>query len=146
MIESSKSVCIFITCESNESKAELWISRKSNISIDDCFNKGKGFSDQLFAIGYPFQESDLVIHLLGGLCYEYNPCVCAINNRFDDLSIKEIKSRIFSFENLLSHQNKTNENHLMQANIVSYLSSGSKTSEYGQNVSNYSGNNFGSDN
>lgn len=62
-----------------EVKLLLKTSMKGNLSIDDCFDRVKGLFDKLYTIVYLVQESDVVIHLIKWLCFEYNPYVYAIN-------------------------------------------------------------------
>ena len=63
--------------------------------------KVKWDANSLATIGEPIFEQDQVMNLLGGLNFDYNAVVIAINIRGDKISVEAIHNILLAFENRL---------------------------------------------
>lgn len=120
-------------------KLQLQTTCKHNLIVNEYFDTVKGLADQLSAIGYTVQETDLIVLILGCLGLEFNACVCSLSNRGNDLTIEVIKSQLLSFENFLAQQNKIDDNQVIQEKLANTC--GSFSGSKGNKPNSFSTNN-----
>ncbi|KAG6757062.1 hypothetical protein POTOM_037363 [Populus tomentosa] len=100
-------------------RLELQSTKKGSLFMVDYIMKVKGATNGLAAIGEPVSKQDQVMNLLGGLDFDYNAVVTAINIRDDKISVEIIHNMQLAFENRLEQQSSVDQISTMAANYVS---------------------------
>ena len=79
-------------------KLELQNTKKGNLSMTDYLQKIKSLTDSLAAAAQPIPEPDLILHILGGLSFEYESFVTSVTTRSDDLSLEDLNAMLLNQE------------------------------------------------
>ncbi|KAK6141030.1 hypothetical protein DH2020_025211 [Rehmannia glutinosa] len=98
------------TAKQMQLKLQLQTLRKNNMSIRDYLSKMKGLFDALAAAGKKIDESDQVMHILGGLGSEYNSVVVSVSSRLEPYTVPQIQALLLSFESRLEAITTATEN------------------------------------
>lgn len=59
-------------------------------------------------------KRDMIMYIINVLSSYYNPCICSLNNRGDEISLEKVHSQFLSYEHLLGKR----INQVVQANLV----------------------------
>lgn len=97
-------------------KLELQTVKKRNLSISDYLEKIKTLADSL--VTQPFLESNLILHILGGLSTKYHSFVTSVTTRLDDISIDDLHAMLQNQEVRLNQHTPNSFTHEPQANVV----------------------------
>jgi hypothetical protein len=96
--------------------------RKGSQTISAYFKKAQGFSHFLAVIGKPIEASELVSHILAGLCAEYDPLVTSVTTRQDSISLNNLYGFMLSYELRLEQHKSTLEINISTANTAQHQS------------------------
>ena len=86
-------------------KLQIQTLKNGSLSLSMCefLTKMKTFADVLAFVGYPITEEDQVLHIVYGLCHEYDPVVVPITSRTEPYTLNDVGALLLSFENRLEH-------------------------------------------
>lgn len=83
---------------------------KDPLYVNNYFDKIKRIVDELRAIGRHIVDKDLIVSICIGLGPRYTHCTCSFNNKGDKFFFAIINNKLLSYENLLTQQDKIEEN------------------------------------
>lgn len=63
---------------------------KDNLSINDYVFKMKSLGIKLNAIGKSIYKRDIIMYVLNDLSSYFNPCICSLNNKGDEISMEVV--------------------------------------------------------
>lgn len=78
--------------------------KKRDLSIDDYIFKFWNISNQLFSIGQPIADSDLITHVLAGLGPEYESISVFLQSKCEELSLHEVQFSLQTHELRIQNQ------------------------------------------
>jgi hypothetical protein len=78
-------------------------TKKDNMTMEQFFNKMKGYADELATAGRSIDEEELVEYFLAGLDESYNPLFTAIGvNGGEDLTVTELYAQVSAYDNCIA--------------------------------------------
>lgn len=78
-------VCCDFKVYKMEIRNQLQSLRKWSTSINEYVETVKELSTQLTDVGYFVPKQELILYIFNSLNSDYNPCICSINNKTDDV-------------------------------------------------------------
>ena len=94
---------------SNSRQIELWgklrTIKKYGLTTEDFISKFKEICDQLSTIGFPVSPREHILYLCNGLGAEYNSIVTGISFMIGEPTLKDIHSKLMSYDYRLKLQN-----------------------------------------
>lgn len=85
-------------------KERLTATTRGSNSVRECLNTMRSISNELFIIGEPPSDIDLVVHILNGLGPVFKEIVAAIRARDNPISFEDLHDKLIEYENFLNRE------------------------------------------
>ncbi|KAL5807575.1 hypothetical protein ACOSQ4_030308 [Xanthoceras sorbifolium] len=120
-------------------RSQLQTLKKGSMKISEYILKIKGVADALMAAGQTMTEQDLVAYILGGLGLEFDPIICNIASKKEEITLQDAQFLLMGYESRLEQYHASTTIDISQA--TANLSA--KTANFARGGNQFQNNNRG---
>ncbi|KAL5805043.1 hypothetical protein ACOSQ3_031843 [Xanthoceras sorbifolium] len=113
-------------------RSQLQTLKKGSMKVSEYIVKIKGITDSLMAAGQIISEQDLVAYILGGLGLEFDPVICNIASKKDEITLQDAQFFLMNYESRLEQYHSSATIDVIQASANLNTKSANFVREGGQ--------------